>query len=126
MCGRRGCEHRLVITTLAVNTLITQIVALATGGAAFAGTLFAAVKWRREDTGLMVNQATALVTGMDTIVAELRKERDEARVERDEERMENRALRVEVGGLRVECSSLREEVHALRVAIEERGNGGAI
>lgn len=114
------------MSVLAVNTLITQIMALATGGAAFAGALFAAVKWRREDTGLMVNQATALVTGMDTIVAELRKERDEARIERDGERQENRALRIEVGGLRIECTSLREEVHALRVAIQERGNKGTL
>lgn len=111
---------------LAVSTLMTQIIAAGTFASAVGGTLLAAAKWRREDTGLMVNQATALVTGMDTIVAELRKERDEARVERDEERKENRALRVEVGGLRVECTSLREEVHALRVAIQERGNGGTL
>lgn len=111
---------------LAVSTLITQIMAAGTGVAAIGGAVLAAAKWRREDTGLMVNQATALVTGMDTIVAELRKERDEARKERDEERQENRALRVEVGGLRVECTSLREEVHALRVAIQERGNGGTL
>jgi uncharacterized coiled-coil DUF342 family protein len=109
---------------LAVTTLVTQIMAVATGAGAIVGTVLAAAKWRREDTGLMVNQATALVTGMDTIVIELRRERDEARKERDEQRTENVALRAEVGALRAECAHLRQEITKLRDVMEryqERG-----
>jgi uncharacterized coiled-coil DUF342 family protein len=109
---------------LAVTTAVTQLIAAGTGIAAIVGAILAAARWRREDTGMMVNQATALVTGMDSLVIELRRERDEARKERDETRTENLALREEVSGLRSECGALREEVKRLRLTIEARREGG--
>lgn len=111
-------------TTIAVTTGITQLIAGGVGISAIVGAILSAARWRREDTGMMVNQATALVGGMDTLVNALRRERDEAQKERDETRTENRALREEVHGLREECACLRGEVIKLRRAVEGRRGGG--
>jgi aspartyl/asparaginyl beta-hydroxylase (cupin superfamily) len=70
--------------------------------------IFTALRYRREDTGALVEQATKLVTGMDTLNEELR-------LQRDEEREENQKLRAEV-------ASLRDEIRRLREAYEGRNS----
>lgn len=117
-----------MIYTLAVDAVVTQSVSVILGIIGLGALVFTALRFRREDTGALVEQATKLVTGMDTLTDELRAERDDARQQRDQMRTENAALHVEIAALRVENRSLcdevvalRDEVKKLRIAIQDRG-----
>jgi uncharacterized protein YlxW (UPF0749 family) len=115
---------------LAVGTFVTQAIAAGTALSALMLAVLAVARFRREQTGMLVTQATAIVAGMDTlaeqqraIAEEMRRERDEARSERDVGRRENAALLVEVADLREECAALRSEVSKLRCTIEAARRG---
>lgn len=97
--------------------MTSQVLGTALGIIGLAALVFTALRFRREDTGQLVEQSTKLVSGMETITKELRAERDNAKTERDEAKRERDEARAESVALRAEVAAGRAEVEAARAEV---------